>query len=113
MKQSQKYGVTGSELVHATPPTWEMGGAELDAMFVQACETWEKESELLQPKRDRFAHPKTDSEVSKARRASIPKKTQLDTNYCTRIWNEWRLHPNSTTTTDTVPALSTLMQPHF
>ena len=55
---------------------------------------------------DRFAHLKTDTKVSKARKASIPKKTQLDTNYCTRIWKEWRLHRNSTTTADTVPALS-------
>ena len=33
-------GVTGSELLRATSPAWELGGAEFDALFMQA---WEKE----------------------------------------------------------------------
>ena len=35
-----------------------------------------------------FAVPKTDEEVVEARRASVPKKTQTDTKYCMRLWNE-------------------------
>ena len=46
-------------------------------------------------KRKRFASPKSAKEVIDARKASIPKKTQLDTDYCYRIWKEWRAYRNS------------------
>ena len=38
----------------------------------------------------RFAPPKTDEEVEAARKASMPKKTREDMEYCMRIWSEWR-----------------------
>ena len=43
----------------------------------------------------RFASPKSEKEVLEARKASIPRKTQLDTDYCLRIWKEWRTNRNS------------------
>ena len=43
----------------------------------------------------RFATPKSDEEVEKARRARIPKKTQADTRYCMEIWNKWSSYRNS------------------
>lgn len=38
----------------------------------------------------RFAPPKTNEEVEAARKASIPKKTREDMEYCMRIWKDWR-----------------------
>ena len=38
----------------------------------------------------RFAPPKSDKEVEAARKASMPKKTRNDMDYCMRIWMEWK-----------------------
>jgi hypothetical protein len=48
--------------------------------------------------RTRFAVPKTEEEVVEARKASVPKKTQTDTRYCMRLWDEWKMHRNVTST---------------
>ena len=36
-----------------------------------------------------YAAPKTDQEIADARVSGVPKKTQEDTQYCVRLWNEW------------------------
>ena len=36
-----------------------------------------------------FAAPKTDAEVQKIIADDVSVKTQADTKYCVRIWNEW------------------------
>ena len=36
-----------------------------------------------------FAAPKTDTEVQKIIADGVSVKTQADTKYCIRIWNEW------------------------
>ena len=51
----------------------------------------------------RFALPKTEKEVVEARKASVPKKTQADTKYCMRLWNEWNMHRNVAASTESVP----------
>ena len=38
--------------------------------------------------------------MANTRRVSVPKKTQADTKYCVRLWNEWKAHHNSLVTTD-------------
>ena len=45
----------------------------------------------------RFAPPKTEAEIIMARKAGIPKRTQQDTKYCTKVWDEWRQHRQQTT----------------
>ena len=42
------------------------------------------------PCEQRFAPPKSDKEVEAARKASMPKKTRNDMDYCMRIWMEWK-----------------------
>ena len=37
----------------------------------------------------RFAPPKSEEEIARARLESIPKKTRQDTEYCIRLWNSW------------------------
>ena len=53
--------------------------------------------------RQRFSAPKSVQQVEEARMASIPKKTQQDTNYCFRIWSGWRIYRNSIDATMQVP----------
>ena len=45
----------------------------------------------------RFAPPKTEAEIIMARKTGIPKRTQQDTKYCTKVWDEWRQHRQQTT----------------
>ena len=47
----------------------------------------------------RFATQECDEDVAKAKIASVPKKTQTDTRYCHRIWEEWRDSRNSSAAT--------------
>ena len=56
----------------------------------------------------RFAPPKTAKDVQEARRQGVPKKTQQDTYYCVRVWNEWRSYRRETCG-DTGPALSDII----
>ena len=46
-------------------------------------------------KKKRFASAKTKKEIVEARKAGVPKKTQDDTIYCYKVWEEWRGHRNS------------------
>ena len=39
-----------------------------------------------------FAPPKTAADVARARQTGIPPKTQQDTRYCVKIWEEWGVH---------------------
>ena len=56
----------------------------------------------------RFAAPLTDKEVEEARKTAIPKKTQKDTEWCMRIWREWRCQRNSiTASNERVPDILT------
>ena len=45
----------------------------------------------------RFAPPKTEAEIIIARKTGIPKRTQQDTKYCTKVWDKWRQHRQQTT----------------
>ena len=42
-----------------------------------------------------FAAPKTQQEIADARVSAVPKKTQQDTQYCVRLWEEWCQHRQS------------------
>ena len=55
----------------------------------------------------RFAAPKTNKEIEEARRQGIPRRTQQDTQYCVRLWEEWRQHRN-TVSEESVAPLSEL-----
>ena len=50
----------------------------------------------------RFATPLTDKEVEDARKKAIPKKTKTDTQWCMRIWNDWRYQRNKSSK-ETIP----------
>ena len=83
----------------------------VDNLLLEASEAFEQNgleqevatTSMLSIETCRFAAPKTESDVAEARRASVPKKTQTDTKYCMRLWNEWKMHRNSVTTTETIP----------
>ena len=51
----------------------------------------------------RFAVPKTEEEVKQARQARVPKKIQIDTRYCTKLWKNWSEYRNSVDTNELVP----------
>ena len=55
----------------------------------------------------RFAPPKTEEEIEKARIESIPKKTREDTAYCVRLWLSWSDYRTATTGIP-VPSLAVL-----
>lgn len=57
----------------------------------------EHQEQTHQPPTRPFATPLTDEEVEEKRRDNIPKKTQQDTEYCLRLWNEWRSYRQSKT----------------
>ena len=48
------------------------------------------------PLKKHFARPKTSEDIATAMQASIPKTTSIDTNYCIKIWNVWRVERNTT-----------------
>ena len=45
---------------------------------------------VTSPPKRKFASPMTVSEIEKAKQSAVPKSTRADTDYCFRIWNEWR-----------------------
>ena len=51
----------------------------------------------------RFTKPKSDEEVAQARATGVPLKTQQDTKYCVRLWEEWVDHRKSTTGKNIAP----------
>ena len=54
-----------------------------------------------------FATPKTQQEIADARVSAVPKKTQQDTEYCIRLWEEWCQHRQSNFG-DNIPQLTQL-----
>ena len=48
-----------------------------------------EEGGVAEQSRSRFAQPKTETEIDKAREESIPRKTREDTTYCVRLWETW------------------------
>ena len=72
--------------------------AELDNLLLACSESYEanaKRPRLTAPAQAKlrtFAPPKSREEVEQARRNTMPKKTQNDTQYCVGMWNEWREH---------------------
>ena len=48
-------------------------------------------------KPSRYAFPKTDEEIKRAREESVPKTTRTDTAYCIRLWNDWAENRNKHT----------------
>ena len=40
----------------------------------------------------RFTAPVSDSDIESRRKEAVPKNTQRDTEFCIRVWNEWRKH---------------------
>ena len=62
----------------------------MDRYLQQASEQYEENSlKSNSAQMPRFAVPKTEEEVQQARQARVPKKTQIDTRYCTKIWKNW------------------------
>ena len=55
--------------------------------------------------KSRFAAPKTARDIQEARRQGVPKKTQQDTSYCVRVWEQWRSYRRETCG-DIIPALT-------
>ena len=106
------YGHTPSELEHAreVPARDEaVGGAgcsdrDMDRYLQQASEQYEENSlKSNSAQMPRFAVPKTEEEVQQARQARVPKKTQIDTRYCTKIWKNWSEYRNSVEKNELVP----------
>ena len=56
---------------------------------------------------ERFAPPKTDDEIARARLAGIPQSTQKDTKYCINTWEEWRKYRQEVSNTH-IPPLTTM-----
>ena len=70
----------------------------MDRLLLSALEEHEESGTTQKAKKTparRFATPKCDEDVAKAKIASVPKKTQTDTRYCHQIWEEWRDSRNS------------------
>lgn len=53
----------------------------------------------------RFAIPVTDDEVEKAKESAIPEKTRKDTEWCMRIWQQWRSQRESSSQAVTIPPI--------
>ena len=49
--------------------------------------------------------PKSDNEVTEARKAGVPAKTRIDTDWCFSIWEEWQNYRSETTKTPIPPIL--------
>ena len=45
----------------------------------------------------RFGNPKTNEEILEARRQGVALRTQQDTQYCVRLWEEWRNYRQTAT----------------
>ena len=57
------------------------------------------------PSNSRFAIPKTNKEIVEARKDGVPQRTQQDTLYCTRLWDEWCKHRDTVTGVKIVPLI--------
>ena len=97
-----------TEVGGATATAREPLDCELDRLLLEASESYEQKYNLPATVQ-RFAVPKTEKEVIKAQKAIVPQKTQHDTNYCVRLWNQWKAHRNGTTTSEKIPEELTTM----
>ena len=52
-----------------------------------------------------FGNPKTTEEILEARRQGIPLRTQQDTQYCIRLWEEWRNYRQTATNENISPLI--------
>ena len=93
------------ELLAPANSAFEEGGAgnnwDMDSILIEAIKQFES-SQLdntyeakTASAEGRFATPKSEEDVEKARKARIPKKTQADTRYCVEIWKTWSNYRNS------------------
>ena len=55
----------------------------------------------------RFAPPKTDKEVQRARDSRIPDKTRQDTKFCVNVWKAWRAYRQETAKQQ-IPSIETM-----
>ena len=84
----------------------------VDTLLLQASNAFETaeipSNSITAETKSRFADPMSEEDVAKARRASVPKKTQADTKYCMRLWNDWSAHRSSRASSDleTVPDIT-------
>ena len=92
---------------------------DLDQLLATALEEYESQSESRPASetpnpaqlpcsptpKSRFAAPKTARDIQEARRQGVPKKTQQDTSYCVRVWEQWRNYRRETCG-DIIPALT-------
>lgn len=53
----------------------------------------------------RFAKPRTEEEVQKARNDAVCEKTKQDTKWCVNIWEQWR-EQRSAATSEAIPSIS-------
>ena len=104
--------------------------AELDSLLLQGSNVFEQDfadveqPSVKRPRKDsgsgstalvpstsakarKFALPKTEEEISLAKRGAIPATTHKDTKYCVTIWNEWCSH-RLTNYRETIPPLEEL-----
>ena len=94
---------------------------DLDQLLVTALDEYESQSgsrpasETPDPAattsptpKSRFAAPKTATDIQEARRQGVPKKTQQDTSYCVRVWEQWRRYWKKTCG-DTIPSLTDII----
>ena len=75
----------------------------MDSLLLEAYESLGKEHQESVLLHSRFAGPKSAKDVADAQKAGVPNKTQADTKYCIRLWEEWRTHRNSAASNETVP----------
>lgn len=61
----------------------------------------------LSKEQSRYAFPKTDEEIKRAREEGVPKTTRNDTAYCIRLWNDWAEN-RSKHTKEIVPSFNQL-----
>ena len=62
--------------------------------------------EVLAPRKPntrQFTKPVSSADIEKAMQSAIPEKTQRDTRYCVKIWDEWAEHRVSSTSVVLLP----------
>ena len=108
----QDYFGTGED--GSVLPDSAVGGADenqacaleslVDTLLLQASNAFETSeipsNSITAETKSRFADPMSEEAVARARRASVPKKTQADTKYCMRLWNDWSAHRSSRASSD-------------
>ena len=77
----------------------------LDALFLGALDAFERSTPG--PSSRPFAAPVSEKDILQAKQRAVPEKTQRDTNYCVRLWDEWCTH-RQRATLELIPPLTTL-----